>query len=120
MLGNEKYYLIIMILGTGVIILIVVWSLTLAVFLFTIKKSGPAVLGGVGAVLASTIFTVILCTIPRGEDDQQIDPSAKYDTGFVGRVALLVLDWIMVTVGMAAVAGIYLLEQQHAEHIKDD
>ncbi|CAF1544200.1 unnamed protein product [Rotaria sp. Silwood1] len=83
-------------LGTGVIILIVIWIITLATLtLFTFSQSSIRYVGLL-ALLIAVIVTLILTLIPRG-DVSRILGSSTTPTSLAGLPRILILTFLCVT-----------------------
>ena len=83
-------------LGTGVIVLIVIWALTLAILtLFTFVQS-PVRWIGLVALLIAGIITLVLALLPRGEQIRTLS-SSSVPTAYIGLARILILTFLCVT-----------------------
>ena len=91
-------------LGTGVIVLIIIWVFTLAVLtLFTFVQS-PLRFAGIVALIIAVIITLVLTLLPRGDVDQTVE-SNKTPYNYAGLARILILTFLCVTF----VVGILLI-----------
>ena len=82
-------------LGAGVIILIVIWSITLAFLtLFSFVQSGIRYVGLV-ALFIAVIITLVLTLLPRGEST--VSELDKTPTSYAGLARILILTFLCVT-----------------------
>lgn len=106
-------------LGTGVIILIVIWVITLAILtLFTFVQSPLRFLGLLALVLA-TIVTLVLTLLPRGTTDQTSQAN-KIPYSYAGLARILILAFLCVTfaVGLLLIFAQEILPPVHAQPIR--
>lgn len=92
-------------LGTGVIILIVIWSITLALLtLFTFAQSPIRYVALIALIIAG-IVTLILALLPRGEL-QSVANSSTTPTSYIPLIRILFLTFLSVTflIGLGFVA----------------
>ncbi len=83
-------------LGTGVIILIIVWVITLALLtLFTFVQS-PIRFVGIIALVIATVVTLVLTLLPRGDVDQSAQ-SNQTPYNYAGLARILILTFLCVT-----------------------
>lgn len=83
-------------LGTGVIILIVIWVITLALLtLFTFVQS-PIRFIGLIAIIIAAIVTIVLALLPRGDIDQTNDFNRTAQS-YAGLARILILTFLCVT-----------------------
>jgi len=83
-------------LGTGVIILIVVWVITLAILtLFTFVQS-PVRFIGLFALVIAVIVTLVLTLLPRASVNQSL-ASNKVPYSYAGLARILILTFLCVT-----------------------
>lgn len=83
-------------LGTGVIILIVIWVFTLAALtLFTFVQS-PLRFVGIIALVIAIIITLVLTLLPRGDIDQTSQLN-KTPYNYAGLARILILTFLCVT-----------------------
>jgi amino acid permease len=83
-------------LGTGVIILIVVWVITLALLtLFTFVQSPVRFIGLIALILA-VIITLVLTLLPRGNANQS-SQSNQIPYSYAGLARILILTFLCVT-----------------------
>ncbi|CAF1217585.1 unnamed protein product [Rotaria magnacalcarata] len=83
-------------LGTGVIILIVIWVITLAsLTLFTFAQSSVKYIGLLSLVIA-VIITLVLTLLPRGEINRAAE-SIQAPSSTAGLARILILTFLCVT-----------------------
>ncbi|CAF0853303.1 unnamed protein product [Rotaria sordida] len=83
-------------LGTGVIILIVIWVITLATLtLFTFSQSSVRYIGLLSLVIA-VIITLVLALLPRGEIGRTSE-SNNTPYNYAGLARILILTFLCVT-----------------------
>jgi len=82
-------------LGTGVVILIVIWVITLAALtLFTFVQSPLRFLGFIAVVIA-VVVTLVLTLLPRGSPNQTSVSNTPYN--YAGLARILILTFLCVT-----------------------
>jgi hypothetical protein len=82
-------------LGTGVIILIVIWVITLAALtLFTFVQS-PLRFIGLLALVIAIIVTLVLTLLPRGNTQSSVSNNVVYN--YAGLARILILTFLCVT-----------------------
>ncbi|KAI0221486.1 hypothetical protein LSAT2_027190 [Lamellibrachia satsuma] len=99
--------------GTGIIILAVLWSIALFLAVTLSRVGGALSYAGIGALVAVIIVTVILWFIPRGPDPNYKD-YVIYDTMYIGRTALISFCGVMLLVSLGMLAMDHLFEPQLA------
>jgi len=83
-------------LGTGVIILIVIWVITLAVLtLFTFVQSPLRFIGFIALIIA-IVVTLVLTLLPRGNIDQTL-VSNQIPYNYAGLARILILTFLCMT-----------------------
>ncbi|CAF0844724.1 unnamed protein product [Adineta steineri] len=83
-------------LGTGVIILIIVWVITLALLtLFTFVQSPIRFIGLVALVIA-IIMTLVLTLLPREDSNQSLESKTTLNS-YAGLARILILTFLCVT-----------------------
>lgn len=106
-------------LGTGVIILIIIWVFTLAVLtLFTFVQS-PVRFVGFIAIIIAVIITLVLTLLPRGEIDQSNELNRTAQS-YAGLARILILTFLCVTflVGLVLVFFYEALPPIHGQPIR--
>lgn len=106
-------------LGTGVIVLIVIWSITLAFLtLFTFVQSPLRYIGLIALVIAG-IITLILALLPRGEV-RTVSTSSSTVSNSIGLIRILILTFLCVTflVGLVLVFFHEILPPVYAEPVR--
>ena len=106
-------------LGTGVIILIIIWVFTLAALtLFTFVQS-PIRLIGLIAIVIAVIITLVLTLLPRGEIDQTNELN-RIAQSYAGLARILILTFLCVTflVGLVLVFLYEVLPPVHGQPIR--
>ena len=106
-------------LGTGVIVLIVIWSITLALLtLFTFVQSPIRYVGLIALVVAGVI-TLILALLPRGEVRTVANSSSSVSNA-IGLIRILLLTFLCVTflVGLVLVFLKEVLPPVYAEPVR--
>lgn len=106
-------------LGTGVIILIVIWVITLALLtLFTFVQS-PIRFIGLIAIIIAVIVTLVLALLPRGDIDQTNDINRTAQS-YAGLARILILTFLCVTflVGLVLVFIFEAIPVVHGEPIR--
>ena len=95
------------VLGNGVIILIVIWSITLAVLtLFTFAQS-PLRFVGLIALIIAGIITLILALLPRGEI-ARVASSSTTASSYVPLIRILFLSFLCVTLIIGLVFAFFV------------
>ncbi|XP_065914778.1 transmembrane protein 218-like [Dysidea avara] len=97
-------------IGTGVIILIVIWLITIIVTLLLLaipkaRYASPLV------VLVSVIVTVVLLVYPRGENPETQE---EIDTIYFGRLTLLIAMAVFLLGGLGCVTVFHWMTPIHA------
>jgi hypothetical protein len=83
-------------LGTGVIVLIVIWVITLSILtLFTFVQSPVRFIGLIALVIA-IIITLVLTLLPRGDNVTSYQAS-KVLYNYAGLARILILTFLCVT-----------------------
>ena len=100
-------------LGTGIIILAVLWSVALLLAVTLSRLDGAISYAGIGAVIVVLIITLILWFIPRGPDPNYKD-YVVYDSMYIGRTALISFCGVMLLVALIMFALTHLFEPQVA------
>lgn len=106
-------------LGSGVIILIVVWSITLALLtLFTFVQSPIRYVGLIALIIAG-ILTLILALLPRGEV-RTVPTSSSTVSNAIGLIRILILTFLCVTliVGLVLIFFQEILPPVYAEPVR--
>ncbi|ESO07327.1 hypothetical protein HELRODRAFT_170658 [Helobdella robusta] len=103
--------------GTGVIILTVLWLTALIIWLFAVRIGGKVAFAAVGTFFLALIVTITLWLMPKGPLPED-NPDISYDTSYAGRVVLLFFCWLMAVLGLVTVALIQLFQQHQAVSIK--
>lgn len=106
-------------LGTGVIILIVIWVVTLAALtLFTFTQSSIRYVGFI-ALLIAVIVTLVLTLLPRGEETRSVEAN-KTPYSYAGLARILILTFLCVTfvVGLVLIFVHEILTPVFAEPVR--
>ena len=82
-------------LGTGVIVLIVIWVITLALLtLFTFVQSPLRFVGFIALIIA-IVVTLVLTLLPRGTNQSSTTNNIPYN--YAGLARILILTFLCVT-----------------------
>ncbi len=105
-------------LGTGVIILIVVWVITLALLtLFTFVQSPLRFIGFIGLIIA-IIVTLVLTLLPRGTDQTSITNNTPYNYAGLARILILTFLCITFLFGLVLIFVYEIIPQTYAQPIR--
>ena len=103
-------------IGTGFILLAVVWVVSILLCLVCSRWESRAVYVGILCILVAAICTVVLGFFPR--EKAPVEPYVIYDYTYVYRTVLVSLLGIMLFVGVIVVAVFHVFDQRRATPVK--
>lgn len=105
--------------GTGVVIISVVWIAFLVMGIMLLRVSGTARLGIIPLFLLALTITLVLVLFPRSpETPAPFKDIEIVDTLFIGRYVLLAVAAAVFMFGIFMLIPFHLLEPVHAKELK--
>ncbi|KAK7925472.1 hypothetical protein WMY93_007782 [Mugilogobius chulae] len=105
--------------GTGVVILVVIWIAALLMGIMLLRASGAARLGVIPVFMLAVAITLALVFFPRSpETPPPFKEIEIVDTLFIGRFVLLAVAAAVFVCGLFMLVPFHLLEPVYAKELR--
>ena len=105
-------------LGTGFVVLVVVWVVCLVLCIAFSRLDGAASYAGIVAILAAVVVTLALWFHPRGHAPAAAETRATHDSASVVRNAVVSVLALMLVVGVVVVGVFHVFDERRARPVK--
>jgi len=104
-------------LGTGFVVLVVVWVVCIVLCIVFSRLDGAASYAGIVAIVAAVVVTLALWFHPRGHAPAA-ETRATHDSASVVRNAVVSVLALMLVVGVVVVGVFHVFDERRARPVK--